>query len=180
MLLDVDWFKNYNDRQGHPRGDVVLRDLASLLERNFREVDVVARYGGEEFAVILPRTTKEAGHQLADRIRAIVEEAPFPHQEVQPGGSITCSFGLATFPDDGATAATVLEHADQAMYAAKSEGRNRVVAYEPGLPMPMPDSPMVTSDELQSPSFDEPSSSTLHDLPSTAIDVLDMESKDGD
>ena len=180
LLLDVDWFKNYNDCQGHPRGDVVLRDLASLLERNFREVDVVARYGGEEFAVILPRTTKDAGHQLADRIRAIVEEAPFPHQEVQPGGSITCSFGLATFPDDGATAATVLEHADQALYAAKSEGRNCVVAFEPGLPMPVPDSPLVTSDELAAPSFDEPSSGTLHDLPSTAIDVLDMESKDGE
>jgi len=172
LIIDVDWFKNYNDRQGHPRGDVVLRDLAHLLERNFREVDVVARYGGEEFAVILPRTAKEDAHHLADRIRAQVEEAPFPHQEVQPGGTITCSFGLATYPDDGATASTVLERADQALYAAKQDGRNLVVTFEPGLPLPQPDAPLVSSEEiLLEP--DESGERSFDSLPSTNIDLFD-------
>ena len=148
LMADVDWFKNYNDRRGHPRGDVLLRDLAMLLEQNFREVDVVARYGGEEFAVILPRTAKGAAARLADRIREQISLTEFPDRQVQPEGRITCSFGLAAFPDDGGTASTVLERADQALYAAKQQGRNLVVVYQPGLPMPHPDAPLFTSEEI--------------------------------
>ncbi len=148
LIADVDFFKNYNDRRGHPAGDVLLRDLSMLLEQNFREVDVVARYGGEEFAIILPRTAKGDAAVLADRIRAQIAEAAFPDREVQPGGRVTCSFGLAAFPDDGGTASTVLERADQALYAAKQQGRNQVVVYQPGLPMPHPDAPVFTSGEI--------------------------------
>ena len=179
LIIDVDWFKNYNDHQGHPRGDVVLRDLAHLMESSFREVDVVARYGGEEFAVLLPRTSKEDARLLADRIRAKVEVAQFPHQDVQPGGTITCSFGLATFPDDGATASTVLERADQALYAAKQDGRNLVVAFEPSLPPVKPDAPLVSSDEI----LGDPDTSgerSFDSLPSTNIDLFDAMEADKD
>ncbi len=188
LIMDVDWFKNYNDRRGHPQGDVLLRDLAMLLEQSCREVDVVARYGGEEFAIILPRTTKADAARLAERIRTRIADAPFPNRQVQPGGKVTCSFGLATFADDGATASTVLERADQALYAAKQRGRNQVVVYQPGLPMPSPDSPVVTSDEFdgralhaggdaadgdeQRPANGTPDS-LFDDLPSSAIDVIE-------
>jgi diguanylate cyclase (GGDEF)-like protein len=150
LIADVDFFKNYNDRRGHPRGDVLLRDLSMLLEQNFREVDVVARYGGEEFAIILPRTAKADAAQLADRIREQIADSKFPDREVQPGGRVTTSFGLAAFPEDGATASTVLERADQALYAAKQQGRNRVVIFQPGLPMPHPDAPIFSSGEFSS------------------------------
>jgi diguanylate cyclase (GGDEF)-like protein len=148
LIADVDFFKNYNDRRGHPRGDVLLRDLSMLLEQSFREVDVVARYGGEEFAIILPRTAKADAGVLADRIREQIADSKFPDREVQPDGRVTCSFGLAAFPEDGATASTVLERADQALYAAKQQGRNQVVVYQPGLPMPHPDAPVFTSGEF--------------------------------
>ncbi len=171
LIADVDHFKNYNDRMGHPRGDVVLRDLASLLETSFREVDVVARYGGEEFAIILPRTANADAAALAERVRRKVQDTKFPREHVQPGGGITCSFGLATYPDDGATAATVLERADQALYGAKLGGRNRVVVYEPGLPAP--DANISITGELDVSAIDELSeNSALDSLPSAAIDVL--------
>ena len=185
IIMDVDNFKNYNDRRGHPQGDVLLRDLAMLLEQSCREVDVVSRYGGEEFAIILPRTGKPDAARLAERIRSRIESSPFPHREVQPGGRLTCSFGLAAFPEHGATASTVLERSDQALYAAKQGGRNQVVVYQPGLPMPSPDSPVVSSSDVGNGSTSgdpedyadgdgaKPEDSLFDDLPSSAIDMIE-------
>lgn len=128
MVLDVDKFKNFNDTMGHPAGDALLREIAELLTRSVREIDLVARYGGEEFVVVLPKARKEDAMVLADRIRARIGDHPFPHREVQPNGRVTVSVGVGTFPDDGGDAGEVIVRTDQALYAAKRTGRDRVIA----------------------------------------------------
>ena len=127
MILDRDNFKVLNDTYGHPEGDIVLRELAQLLLRSVRSVDLVARYGGEEFVVSLPRTGKKAAMLLAERLRGWVEEHDFPHGSTQPGGRLTVSVGVGAFPDDGDTPGEVIGAADSAMYRAKRAGANCVL-----------------------------------------------------
>lgn len=127
LILDVDYFKNYNDTLGHPAGDEVLRKVSAILKKSVRDNDVVARYGGEEFAVILPGTEKIGAHTLAERIRVKVENTAFFRQEIQPGGKLTISIGIATFPEDALTEEELILHADKALYHAKRTGRNKVV-----------------------------------------------------
>jgi len=127
FMIDVDHFKHYNDRKGHPAGDEVLRQLARLLADGRRVNDFVARYGGEEFAVVLVDTTKLAAFQLADKLRERVAEHPFPSADGQPGGKLTISVGVATFPDDAAESEGLVRAADAALYKAKAAGRDRVV-----------------------------------------------------
>ncbi|HID38388.1 MAG TPA: GGDEF domain-containing protein [Calditrichaeota bacterium] len=129
IILDVDNFKNYNDRMGHPAGDEVLRKIARVLKETVRENDIVARYGGEEFAIILPNEDKKGAHVLAERIRAAIEETPFEHEELQPNGKITVSLGFASLPEDAETAEDLTYKADTALYQAKENGRNRVKAF---------------------------------------------------
>jgi diguanylate cyclase (GGDEF)-like protein len=126
IMADLDHFKNYNDRHGHPAGDVILRQVASLLQSHVRETDFVARYGGEEFVALLPETAKDSGLEVAEKIRAAVEAACFPHAETQPGGRLTISLGVATFPEDLAEAHNLISKADEALYRAKRAGRDRV------------------------------------------------------
>lgn len=126
LMVDVDFFKKVNDALGHPAGDELLRTLAGVLGKDLRQTDLIARYGGEEFAVILPETTKNEALQVGERMRAAVEErmnggTPWPVR-------VTVSIGVASFPDDGATPEELLLAADQSMYVAKRQGRNRVVA----------------------------------------------------
>ena len=128
LLLDVDYFKQYNDTNGHPQGDVLLKKLAELIRDNLKDTDVVARYGGEEFAILLLETTKQQGVEIAERLCAMIDWCKFPKQETQPGGRVTVSIGVSTYPDDGDTAEMVLKAADEGLYQAKREGRNRVVA----------------------------------------------------
>ncbi len=130
VLLDIDHFKDYNDRAGHRGGDLLLRRLATVLRSVVRETDVIARYGGEEFAIILPHTALGDAMVLAERIRAAVEREPFPQASSQRLGSVTVSVGVAVRPDDGDTVEVLVEAADRAMYAAKERGRNLVVAHE--------------------------------------------------
>jgi diguanylate cyclase (GGDEF)-like protein len=125
-IVDVDSFKNYNDRLGHPAGDALLRELATLMRAQLRGVDVVARYGGEEFAIIMPGTNGEQARLSLDRIRGVVAQHPFPRREVQPGGALTISAGYATCPDDATRLDELMRRADQALYRAKHLGRNRV------------------------------------------------------
>ncbi len=129
LILDVDHFKNYNDTLGHPAGDEVLREVSQILKRSVRDSDVVARYGGEEFAVILSGTDRGGAHVLAERIRQKVEKTDFFKEEIQPGGQLTISVGIATFPNDAVTEDELIERADKALYHAKNSGRNRVVSY---------------------------------------------------
>jgi diguanylate cyclase (GGDEF)-like protein len=130
IILDVDWFKNYNDTLGHPAGDELLRQLARALKETVRDNDIVARYGGEEFAVILPSVEKDGAMILAERLRKRVEEEHFPNEEVQPRGRLTISLGLASLPEDADTKENLIRRADKALYEAKRAGRNQVHAYD--------------------------------------------------
>jgi diguanylate cyclase (GGDEF)-like protein len=129
LILDVDFFKNYNDALGHPAGDEVLRQLSTLLKSSVRDNDIVARYGGEEFAVILPATDIEGATKLAERIRIKVEKHRFPNEEIQPGGVLTISIGIAVYPDNATNMEDAIVAADRALYFAKTSGRNRVVEF---------------------------------------------------
>ncbi|MCK4597781.1 diguanylate cyclase, partial [bacterium] len=123
IILDIDHFKIYNDAFGHPAGDKLLVDVAKLLRDSVRQVDFVARYGGEEFAVVLPECDRDGAVLVAERVRKSVEEFPNPHQEDY---NLTISAGVASFPTDGENKEEVINRADEALYRAKREGRNRV------------------------------------------------------
>jgi len=127
IMLDIDYFKNYNDTHGHLAGDRVLQDLASLLKNNIRRIDVAARYGGEEFSLILINTNKESANFVAEKLKDMVEQQEFRNENTQPNGKLTVSMGIATFPEDGSTLEQLVHQADQRLYKAKSLGRNRVV-----------------------------------------------------
>jgi diguanylate cyclase (GGDEF)-like protein len=113
--LDIDHFKQYNDRYGHPAGDSLL---VSLLEKGLRTSDHVFRYGGEEFLAILPRTELEMACDVAERLRRSVES----------GAGVTISLGVSSFRDGTISSETLINSADAALYQAKEQGRNRVVA----------------------------------------------------
>lgn len=130
LLLDVDHFKRINDTHGHPAGDAVLRYVARLIRAQLRGSDVVARYGGEEFVVLLPATPPTAALDTAERIRRVIAAQSMPVQVAEPL-RITVSLGLATLgagDDPVKQAADLVQRADQALYAAKQGGRNRVQA----------------------------------------------------
>jgi diguanylate cyclase (GGDEF)-like protein len=129
LILDVDFFKNYNDTLGHPAGDEILRRLSIILKSSVRDNDIVARYGGEEFAVVLPSTDENGAVILAERIREKVEDFKFPKQNIQPHGNLTISIGIAIFPDNAINLDDIIVAADRALYFAKESGRNRVVAF---------------------------------------------------
>jgi diguanylate cyclase (GGDEF)-like protein len=126
VLLDIDHFKRVNDRHGHPAGDTVLREMARILDSSVREIDTAGRWGGEEFALILAGTDLAGGTQLAERIRHAVEATPV---EIDDGTqlAITASFGVSSMPP-ARSAEDLIAAADEALYAAKSGGRNRVVS----------------------------------------------------
>ncbi len=126
LMVDVDFFKKVNDAMGHPAGDELLRRLAEVLSADLRATDLIARYGGEEFAVILPETTKSEAMQVAERMRQAVETRINSGERTWPN-KVTVSIGVATFPEDGKSGEQVLTAADQAMYVAKRQGRNRVI-----------------------------------------------------
>jgi len=126
IMLDVDFFKQYNDTHGHPMGDQLLKGLSQLLCENVRVMDTVARYGGEEFAIILTDTTGEQAVQVADRIRSAIQDYPFPGRESQPGGIVTVSVGIASYPQNASTREELVQRADEALYQAKRETRNTV------------------------------------------------------
>lgn len=128
VVVDVDHFKPYNDRYGHPAGDECLRRIASVLGRTLQRAgDLVARYGGEEFAAVLPLTDADAATAVAERMRRGVEALGMPHGAV-PLGVVTISGGVAaTRPEIGANPLDLLARADAALYEAKAAGRNRIV-----------------------------------------------------
>lgn len=129
VMIDVDFFKHYNDTHGHLMGNKVLREISHILKSSIRDIDIVARYGGEEFSIVLPQTDKDKALLTAERIRMAVEGFKFYKGETQPGGKVTISMGVATFPGDGKTPAELVGRADEALYKAKREGKNRVCLY---------------------------------------------------
>ena len=131
VMLDLDYFKTVNDTYGHDVGDTILAGLAKMFVENVRESDLVIRYGGEEFLIVLMDTEAGAGLQVAEKIRAAVEA-----HEFKVGGTTlhkTISAGLADYPNDGEAFWQVLKFADVSLYAAKEQGRNRVIRFSPDL-----------------------------------------------
>jgi len=126
LMLDIDHFKNYNDQLGHLQGNKLLVELAELVKRNVRSFDVVCRFGGEEFTVILPVCTLEDAATVAERIRRSCEEHNFIGKEHQPSGKLTISIGVS-ISTKAKTAEELFLMADNALYDAKSQNRNRVV-----------------------------------------------------
>ncbi len=131
IMADLDLFKQKNDTYGHLVGDVVLREVARLLQRNLRDIDLIARYGGEEFILLLIETDLEQALPITQRLKQLVElHSIRAYDELL---TQTISMGLATFPRHGETVEALIERADAALYAAKHAGRNRVVPWSPSV-----------------------------------------------
>jgi len=131
IVFDIDHFKKYNDANGHPAGNEVLKKIAEILKIEAREVDIVARYGGEEMVIILPETSRKRAAELAERIRESIASTVFAKMESQPLKKVTLSAGVATYPVDAANEESLIKKADLSLYEAKSRGRNQIVSFEP-------------------------------------------------
>ena len=128
IMTDIDSFKHYNDTNGHQMGDVVLKQVANLMKDKVRRGDLAARFGGEEFVIVLPNCGKGAAVRVAQTLRKAVELSDFPLQDGQPGGELTTTMGVATFPHDALDVEALLKKADDSMYEGKRRGKNVVVA----------------------------------------------------
>jgi diguanylate cyclase (GGDEF)-like protein len=134
LMIDIDWFKKYNDVHGHPKGDRLLKQIVNVLTAATRPSDRIYRYGGEEFVILLQDANKEEATLVATRIRKAVEREEFEgEQDSQPEGKITVSIGVATFPSDTNTEDELTQAADSALYKAKQSGRNQVCSFNAGL-----------------------------------------------
>ncbi|MDT8440990.1 MAG: sensor domain-containing diguanylate cyclase [Desulfuromonadales bacterium] len=127
IMFDVDNFKAFNDKYGHPNGDIVLREIAGLLEELLRECDMVYRYGGEEFIALLPETGRQDALRVAERIRIFIEtESRRFLTRITRTQGVTVSVGVASLPEDGQEPSGLLKTVDDLMYCAKRDGKNRV------------------------------------------------------
>lgn len=131
IIFDLDHFKRYNDTHGHPAGNEVLRQVATILQQEARETDLVARYGGEELVIVLPETNRKTSWEVAERIRSRVSSTRFFPPGKPTPERVTLSAGVATFPVDATHEDELIERADASLYVAKASGRDRVIAYEP-------------------------------------------------
>ena len=139
LMIDIDSFKNLNDSFGHDTGDEAIRRIGKVLREGTRGIDLAARIGGEEFAVLLVETNKDGGFEVAERLRTAIKALEIPHAK-----HITASFGVAECPGDAQTAADIVKAADVALYEAKRNGRDRVVA------MPSLKSNSIAATDVQS------------------------------
>ena len=128
IIIDIDFFKKFNDTYGHQAGDAVLRQVAKILKNNSRATDYVCRYGGEEMTIILPNTSAEDALFNANRICKAVADTPF-HLTPVDKVNVTISLGVSTFPDNAQTPQDLIEWADKGLYYAKEHGRNQVGRY---------------------------------------------------
>ncbi len=127
LMIDIDHFKNYNDRYGHLVGDAILKELSKVIKENIRQIDLMGRYGGEEFSIVLTETDRLLASLAAERIRQAIESA---HIRVYDEDlKITVSIGISEFPEHGKEINKLIDHADSALYKAKQTGRNRVCVY---------------------------------------------------
>jgi len=128
IMIDIDFFKLFNDTYGHQGGDDCLRQVAAILENSvLRETDMAARYGGEEFVILLPETGVQGALSVAETMRARVEARKIPHEQSKVAAHLTISVGVATaVPERDSEPAALLAAADQALYEAKNQGRNQV------------------------------------------------------
>lgn len=128
LILDIDYFKSINDNYGHDAGDDVLREFAIRVRKSIRGIDLACRYGGEEFVIIMPDTDMAVASIVAERLRRRIASEPFRIEQGQRSADVTISIGLSTLEAAKDNAMSILKRADQALYRAKKDGRNRVVA----------------------------------------------------
>lgn len=128
LMIDIDFFKKYNDKNGHVAGDIALREVASALARRLAPGDVLARYGGEEFTVILKGKSKSEALESAEQLREDVRDLPIANEKELPGGRLTISIGVATCPGDAPDRGGLIDWADLSLYLAKTGGRDRVAS----------------------------------------------------
>jgi two-component system cell cycle response regulator len=128
LVLDIDYFKSINDTYGHDAGDDVLREFALRVRKSIRGIDLACRYGGEEFVVVMPETDMAVAATVAERLRRRIASEAFAVEEGARAIDVTISVGIAALEGTGDTAARLMKRADQALYRAKRDGRNRVVA----------------------------------------------------
>jgi diguanylate cyclase (GGDEF)-like protein len=126
IYMDIDHFKKYNDQNGHPVGDVLLKMFAQVLNKTSRKNDIPCRIGGEEFVIILPHTDKMGAAIKAEKLRRVLESTPFPHGETQPLGKVTASMGVSEYPSHCHDVEGLVRAADEALYQVKSATRNKV------------------------------------------------------
>lgn len=131
IFFDIDHFKKYNDINGHPMGDMLLRSMADIMKKNSRNTDIPCRYGGEEFVIILTHTNLEGAMVKAEKFRKLIEDTVFPNQEKQPNGNLTVSMGVAEMPTHADDAGKLMDVVDEALYKVKAAGRNKVFVSEP-------------------------------------------------
>ncbi len=129
-MVDIDYFKRFNDDFGHRVGDVTLQKVATVLRNAVRGEDVVYRYGGEEFVIVFADVGEEEAVALAERVRTAVESTPLTGDQLEPVGPITVSIGLALLPGHGLDLAELIDIADRTMYQSKQSGRNRVTLWD--------------------------------------------------
>jgi two-component system, cell cycle response regulator len=128
MMLDIDFFKSINDSYGHDAGDDVLREFAMRIRKSIRGIDLACRYGGEEFVIVMPETDLHVAGMVAERLRRSIAGEPFAIEKGAKRIEVTISIGLSTLERKGEAVGDVLKRADTALYRAKHDGRNRVVA----------------------------------------------------
>ena len=128
LMIDIDHFKNCNDRYGHMVGDAALREIASIIKNNVREIDLAARYGGEEFTVLLPETGRDGALHVAERIRKACEDRLISAYDENL--KFTVSIGISVYPENAKDSGLLIEKADKAMYRSKEAGRNQVSVWE--------------------------------------------------
>ncbi len=127
-MIDIDFFKDYNDNVGHLAGDKALSAIGRIILTSIRETDLAFRYGGEELSIIMPETTPESATSVGERIRGAVEKCVFEGESLQPNGKLTVSIGVAVLKNGSSNFEDFVSAADKALYKAKAIGRNRLVA----------------------------------------------------
>ncbi len=130
LMVDIDWFRKYNDLHGAEKGDAILIKVVHILSSNTRPYERIYRYGGEEFVILMPDTDKEKASSAARRLQKTIEQAQFEgEKESQPNGTITVSIGVATYPSDADHRDKLIDAASSALYRAKESGRNQVCVF---------------------------------------------------
>ncbi len=129
IIIDIDDFKQVNDKYGHLIGDEVLKDVSQVIRNTIRTIDVASRFGGEEFTVILPHTSKDDAVLIANRLCELISKGGDLQKKIQGMKALTVSIGLASFPEDAQSVNELIDSADRALYQAKHSGKNRVVVY---------------------------------------------------
>jgi diguanylate cyclase (GGDEF)-like protein len=127
VMMDIDFFKVYNDNNGHVAGDVLLQKISKIIASKIRDVDTLGRYGGEEFLLVLPETPHDSAAAVCERIRKGIESAHFKGEENQPKKQVTVSLGLVTFHGEYGARTHLINSADELLYKAKEKGRNQLI-----------------------------------------------------